>query len=342
MKNVLIISIIFCFFMPQFGQAQINILNRAKQRLEDRVKTQISKKIDEKIDEKIDQVTDKIVDKVVESAVGGASGGSKQISDEKYNDEKYNAVVYTPAKDVGYDFGVTLNTDKVHKFKLDTALCLLEDEYEFPLPSKTEWSEIENIRAEKIRLEDEIKTEPSATKTKRIVEIDARLTELRNKYPPKATGKRTISLQFKDKDSLFTLPLFAYFNGQTGQQKTIMPSSLHLFEWFNKDNNGCSELNPLTDQLGGFLKKKLKFCCEYKGSRLFITNITKVNADHYAISGAFELDFDCPSSKYNFTKGVFKDVIVEDANYDKAIHGVALIRQRFIKLGAMGGILTLW
>jgi hypothetical protein len=333
-QHVILTAVLSIFFI-EAALAQFNILERAQKKLEDRAKREVDKKVDETIDKAVDDIL------TVESK-RNTENKNKTHQKEQEEIDKYSQAIFTPSKEVDYDFGATLNSEKVIKLGQAKSSCLIENEYNFPQPTKEEWNEITKIRDEKMKLQNEAKAESNDIKNNRINEIETRLTELRNKYPPKPTGKRTLTLQFKEKDSLNSLHLFAYFDGQTGQQKTISPSSMHLFEW-SKHNNSCStELAQLTETVEKFYKNKIQFCCKYKGSRLYLTKITKVNADHYAISGAFELCFDCGDYKYNFTKGTFKDVKVEDHNYDEATKGVSILRQRCIQMGTMAGLLTLW
>lgn len=53
LHQTLILTFLLCFSMLEMAQAQVNILNRAKRKLEDRANREVDRKIDKTIDKAI-------------------------------------------------------------------------------------------------------------------------------------------------------------------------------------------------------------------------------------------------------------------------------------------------
>lgn len=121
------------------------------------------------------------------------------------------------------------------------------------------------------------------------------------------TGKRTISMTFFRKDSAqYLVSLYAYFDGQLGEKQTLTPTMLHTFGWSGNDVFVGKSLTKMAGAAANY--------CGYKESTINFTKIEKKEGSKSLVSGTFEIAFDCAKYKYRFTKGTFKDVIVDDFN----------------------------
>jgi hypothetical protein len=147
------------------------------------------------------------------------------------------------------------------------------------------------------------------------------------------TGKRTISLSFADQvTNRHLLSVFAYFDGQLGEKKTLTPTMLHTFAWH--DDSYIGESLAGLASIGASWAGEEDNSCKYQGSKINFTKIEPIlepvtkKLQKYLISGTFELGFDCGKNKYKFSKGTFQDITVLDINV--VAPSTAEMRQRLM------------